>query len=921
MCSENTTITLTLCASNMELTGKGRRRRRSYSVDDESELVLLTEDGNGSSPGVSANTTIPNGSFDSEPASSSKDPTGQEVSRTDIPDLIVTPTESLDDARHRSRESYLQKRQLEKLQQLQEEIDQLESKRASLTEGQVKQLENKRRIYRTIKSKVETSSKNNEYYIPQDYVSAEGSIDKKRKLDLLKPSYSASPEVSENRPKFENKWEQDQLEKGKAQKNFVPSIDEMAVVNKDDYEYVFDELQFIDFDTNETLVGDEDADASVENLKLTSIKETKESLPVFKYRSEFLKIVEENQVVIIVGETGSGKTTQLPQYLHEAGYSKDSVTGKAKIIACTQPRRVAAMSVAKRVAQEMNVPLGNEVGYTIRFEDNTNENTIIKYMTDGMLLREFLTNPELDKYSCIMIDEAHERTLSTEIILSLLKDIILHRKDLKLLIASATINADKFSAFFNSAPIFSIPGRRFPVDIHYTKNPEANYVQAAITTIFQIHTTQELPGDILVFLTGQDEIELMELSLQEAISELKLQNQLIVNSIYANLPAELQAKIFEPTPPNSRKIILATNIAETSITIDGIKYVIDPGYVKQNVYNPVTGMESLVVVPCSRASANQRAGRAGRLGPGKCFRMYTKWSFYNELDLNPVPEILRVNLTGVVLLLLSLGVNDLLHFDFMDPPSTDSIIKSLELLYSLGALNSKGQLTKTGRLMVLFPLDAMFSKSLITSLKLGVLEDALSILSMLSESGNLFYRPKEKREQADKTREAFFHESGDHLTLLNIYETWVSSGYSVQWCEDNFVQYKTLKRVRDIRTQLSSLCLKVGFDTSSMVEGKSDKSEVILRALVSGFFPNVVRLSKMGDCYRKLKRNQPLFLHPSSAMHKVKPPPKLLMYHELVLTSREFMRNVTKVKPEWIKEFGLHYFNKKDLEFMEPIRK
>ncbi|KAG7193724.1 uncharacterized protein KQ657_000414 [Scheffersomyces spartinae] len=894
----------------MELTGTGKRRRRSYSDDEEDEVILTVVE---SKKNETLEEVVPPIVADNSHEIHSK-----EAPKSKQP---VNDTLSLNEARFKSRESYLQKRQQEKLQQLRQEINELESQKPALTRHQLQELQRKQRIFEAIESKRDKTSEKNEYYIPQDYVSEHGAIDKKRKRELLKPTYASAP-PSENRQRYDNKWEQDQLVKGKDQLNFVPSMDEMAVVNKDNYEYVFDELQFIDFDTDETLEGDDNINDDSVQLKLNSIKETKESLPVFKYRTEFLKAVEDNQVVIIVGETGSGKTTQLPQYLYEAGYSKDKITGKPKIIACTQPRRVAAMSVAKRVAQEMDVPLGKKVGYTIRFEDNTNEQTIIKYMTDGMLLREFLTNPELDKYSCIMIDEAHERTLSTEIILSLLKDIILHRKDLKLLIASATINADKFSTFFNGAPIFSIPGRRFPVDIHYTKNPEANYVQAAITTIFQIHTTQELPGDILVFLTGQDEIELMELSLQEAISDLKLQNQLLVNSIYANLPAELQARIFEPTPPNCRKIILATNIAETSITIDGIKFVIDPGYVKQNVYNPVTGMESLVVVPCSRASANQRAGRAGRLGPGKCFRMYTKWSFYNELDLNPVPEILRVNLTGVVLLLLSLGVNDLLHFDFMDPPSTDSIIKSLELLYSLGALNSKGQLTKTGRIMVLFPLDAMFSKSLITSLKLGVLHDTLSILSMLSESGNLFYRPKDKREQADKTRGAFSEESGDHLTLLNIYDTWVNNGYSVQWCEDNFVQYKTLKRVRDIRNQLSSLCDKVGFKGSCQKwEGKADKNEVILRALVSGFFSNVVRLSKMGDCYRKLKRNQPLFLHPSSSMHNVKPPPKLLMYHELVLTSKEFMRNVTRVKPEWVKEFGLHYFSSKDLEFMEPMRK
>uniref|UniRef100_A0A2C9UPP0 RNA helicase n=1 Tax=Manihot esculenta TaxID=3983 RepID=A0A2C9UPP0_MANES len=289
-----------------------------------------------------------------------------------------------------------------------------------------------------------------------------------------------------------------------------------------------------------------------------------------------------------------------------------------------------------------------QIGYSIRFEDCTSKKTLLKYMTDGMLLREFL---------------AHERTLSTDILFGL--DIARFRPELKLLISSATLDAAKFSDYFDSAPIFKIPGRRFPVEMHYTKAPEADYLDAAIVTVLQIHVTQS-PGDILVFFTGQVEIETAEEILKHRTRGLGTKiAELIIYPIYANLPTELQAKIFEPTPEGARKVVLATNIAETSLTIDGIKYVIDPGFCKMKSYNPWTGMESLLVTPISKASAMQRAGRSGRTGPGKCFRLYTAYNYNHDLDDNTVPEIQRTNLANVVLSLKSLGIHDLLNFDFI----------------------------------------------------------------------------------------------------------------------------------------------------------------------------------------------------------------------------------------------------------------
>ena len=373
------------------------------------------------------------------------------------------------------------------------------------------------------------------------------------------------------------------------------------------------------------------------------------------------------------------------------------------------------MSVAARVAQEMNVKLGNEVGYAIRFEDCTSERTLIKYMTDGTLHREFLSEPDLQSYSVMIIDEAHERTLHTDVLFGLVKDVARFRPDLKLLISSATLDAQKFSDFFDNAPIFKIPGRRFVVDIYYTRAPEADYVDACVVSVLQIHATQPL-GDILVFLTGQDEIETCQELLLDRIRRLeKKLRELIVLPVYANLPSDMQAKIFEPTPPGARKVILATNIAETSLTIDNIIYVIDPGFVKQNYFNSRTGMESLMVVPISKASANQRAGRSGRVAPGKCFRLYTAWSYRHELEDNTIPEIQRVNLGNVVLMLKALGINDLVNFDYLDPPPHETLILALEQLYALGALNHHGELTKLGRRMAEFPVNPMMAKMLLAS--------------------------------------------------------------------------------------------------------------------------------------------------------------------------------------------------------------
>ncbi|XP_077047341.1 pre-mRNA-splicing factor ATP-dependent RNA helicase DHX16 isoform X9 [Agelaius phoeniceus] len=523
-----------------------------------------------------------------------------------------------------------------------------------------------------------------------------------------------------------------------------------------------------------------------------------------------------------------------------------------------------------------------------------------------MLLREFLTEPDLASYSVIMVDEAHERTLHTDVLFGLIKDIARFRPQLKVLVASATLDTERFSAFFDHAPVFRIPGRRFPVDIYYTKAPEADYLEACVVSVLQIHVTQP-PGDILVFLTGQEEIEACVELLQERCRRLGSRlPELLVLPIYANLPSELQARIFQPTPPGARKVVVATNIAETSVTIDGIVYVLDPGFCKQKSYSARTGMESLVVTPCSKASANQRAGRAGRVAPGKCFRLYTAWAFQHELEETAVPEIQRADLGALVLLLKSLGINDLIHFDFLDPPPHETLVLALEQLYALGALNHLGELTTLGRRMAELPVEPMLAKMILASEQYGCTEEVLTVAAMLSVNNAVFYRPKDKVLHADSARVAFSVPGGDHLVLLNVYNQWVASGHSLQWCYEHFVQARSLRRARDVREQLQGLMERVEIAPSSC-QGNLD---LVRKAITAGFFYHTARLARGG--YRTVKHQQPVFIHPNSALFALQP--RWVLYHELVCTSKEFMRQVIEIDSSWLLEVAPHYYQAKELE-------
>jgi len=623
-------------------------------------------------------------------------------------------------------------------------------------------------------------------------------------------------------------------------------------------------------------------------------------------KESFVRTLMQEQVIILVGETGSGKTTQVPQFCVQSGY-----TDGRKMVGCTQPRRVAAMSVAKRVSEEMDVPLGEEVGYTIRFEDVTSSKTCLKYMTDGMLLREAMNDPVLTRYSVIILDEAHERTISTDVLLGLLKEIMPKRKDLKIVVMSATLDAGKFQDYFDGAPLMKVPGRLHPVEIFYTPEPERDYLEAALRTVMQIHIV-EPDGDILLFLTGEQEIEDACKKINAEAGKLGPEyGEIKCLPLYSSLPPHQQQRIFEKAPqprrpggPMGRKVIVSTNIAETSLTIDGIVYVIDPGFSKQKVYNPRIRVESLLVTPISKASAQQRAGRAGRTKPGKAFRLYTENAFKKELQEQTYPEILRSNLSSVVLQLKKLGIDDLVHFDFMDPPAPETLMRALELLNYLGALDDEGTLTTLGSEMSEFPLDPQLAATLLSSPAYRCSNEVLSIVAMLSVP-RIFIRPPEARKAADEAKDRFAHLDGDHLTLLNVYHAYKQHHGDASWCYDNFLAHRSLKAADNVRTQLSRILNRQGKQLLSTDFSDKEYYPNIRKAIVKGFFMQIAHLERTGH-YLTVKDNQVVALHPSTCLDDK---PEWCVYNEFVLTSKNFIRTCSNVKGEWLVELAPHYYH------------
>jgi len=467
-----------------------------------------------------------------------------------------------------------------------------------------------------------------------------------------------------------------------------------------------------------------------------------------------------------------------------------------------------------------------------------------------------------------------------------------------------------------------VPGRMHKVEVFYTPEPERDYLEASIRTVIQIHL-YEKPGDILVFLTGEEEIEDACRRLNRESSNFGAEvGELKCLALYSTLPPAQQNKIFDAAPgprvpggPAGRKVVISTNIAETSLTIDGIVYVIDPGFSKQKVYNPRIRVESLLVSPISQASAQQRAGRAGRTQPGKCFRLYTEKAFKKELIAQTYPEILRSNLGHVVLQLKKLGIDDLVHFDFMDPPAPETLMRALELLNYLEALDDEGTLTDIGSKMAEFPLDPQLSKAIIASPKHDCSNEMLSITAMLSVPV-CFVRPNEAKKAADEAKSRFIHSDGDHLTLLNVFHAFKSNFDNPSWCHDNFVNHRSMKSADSVRGQLARIMNRFKLPMVSPEFNSNSYYVSIRKALVEGFFMQIAHLEKTGH-YLTVKDNQVVALHPSSCLdHK----PEWCLYNEFVLTSKNYVRTVTDVQGEWLLDIAANYYNMADFPTCEAKR-
>lgn len=534
----------------------------------------------------------------------------------------------------------------------------------------------------------------------------------------------------------------------------------------------------------------------------------------------------------------------------------------------------------------MRCILGEEVGYSIRFEDLTSAKTRIKYLTDGLLLREALADPLLSRYSVIMVDEAHERSLSSDILLGVLKKISKRRPELRIIISSATLQAEEFLRFFSGdqseqsdetgehsvGRIISLEGRMYPVDTMYLEEPAEDYVERAVKTVFDIHTS-EPDGDILVFLTGREEIDTALQLIADRAQSLRPGTQTILSlPLYAGLTSEQQLYVFEPAPENTRKVIVSTNIAEASVTIDGIAYVIDCGFVKLRAFNPKTGIETLTATPVSKASATQRAGRAGRTKPGKCYRLYTQ-AAYVSLPEATVPEIQRSNLAPIILQLKALGIDNVLRFDFLTPPPAELIIRALELLYSLGAVDDYAKLTRPlGVRMAELSVEPMMAKVLLSALTMGCLSEILSIAAMTSLQGAVWFHHDGEKKATESARRKFAAEEGDHLTLLNVYQAFVTKGRKdSKWCRDNFLNYKSMSRAVSVRAQLKRYLERFGIDvdetlaTNKRADEMPDKGERIRKCLTAGYFAHAARMQPDGS-FRTINGSVILHAHPSSLM-------------------------------------------------------
>lgn len=628
-------------------------------------------------------------------------------------------------------------------------------------------------------------------------------------------------------------------------------------------------------------------------------------LPVTKRREEIVKTIKENQVVIISGQTGSGKTTQIPKFCLEAG------CGESGIIACTQPRRIAAISVATRLAEELKTPLGKDIGYKIRFGEEFSKDGYIKVLTDGMLLAETQGDRFLSNYDCIIIDEAHERSLNIDFIMGILRDLIKKRKDLKIIITSATIDTEKFSKAFNNAPVIEVSGRTYPVEVIYREDEKEDLElsfgeRAAIASTELIESTNS--GDVLVFLPTEQDI-------RECLDQLEKQfsGKIELLPLYARLTQSEQKAVFNRT--NKRKVIASTNIAETSLTIPGIKYVIDSGVARISQYSPQTRTMGLPVAPISQSSADQRKGRCGRIENGICIRLFSEADF-NKRSLFTPPEIQRTNLAEVILRMISLKLDDIKSFPFIDSPPNTGIKDGYDLLLELGAikkLNDRWKLTSDGILMAKYPIDPRDSRMIIEAKKEGCVEEisALAAVVSIHDPRN---RPKEQAGLADERHGKFKHVESDFLTLLNIWKEYQNelkkrgstNGKIKKWCKTNFISYKRLREWKDIYRQIITLNKENDIKITRLPEEDWTEKSLnnnygrIHRSLLSGYL-STIALKKDKNMFR-LTRDREGMIYPGSGLFNGAG--EWVFSFEQVKTSRLYLRTVGNIDVEWLERLG-----------------
>ena len=630
-------------------------------------------------------------------------------------------------------------------------------------------------------------------------------------------------------------------------------------------------------------------------------------LPVWEWKDHILQYVSQFAVTLLVGETGSGKTTQIPQFLQEL-----HLPG---MIGCTQPRRVAAINVAHRVAEECDVRLGDEVGYVVRFDERRGDKTKLMYLTEGMILRELMADKFLTKYSILMVDEAHERTVESDLLLGFAKEIAKQRADFHLLVSSATLDITKFERYFPDAPTIRVPGRQFNVETYFTTAPVKDYIQSSIDYALHVHES-EPPGDILVFLTGEAEIEKAARIFEERALDLKERNPKCLDAkvlrLYGALPIEEQKRVFIATPANSRKVVFTTNIAETSLTIDGITYVVDCGYCKQKLFNPEYRVDALLATCCSKASAKQRAGRAGRTRPGKCFRLYTEASFA-KLEEQTFPEIVRTSLSDVVLMMLRLDVRNVVLFDFIDAPSPQSVLDAIMQLGFLDAIDDEMHLTEIGKRMAELPLTATSARMLLCSPKHGCTAEITIIAAMMC-AGNAFVKPRSREGEADSAREQFIHPQGDHMTLYTTFCEFARNHCSPQFCYDNFLNYRSMSQASKVHEQLASHLNRLQLPRVSCCDANGKpNADKVLRAVLDGHPTHVAYLPRGYDKYVTPREKVVCFVHKSSSLQGK---PQWVVFAELDIQSGEgaAMRTVSPVELPWLVEVAPQYFNVYEIE-------